>query len=220
MLICFEMPFFAIAHMFAFSHTDYIDKDIHYAARMPFFYAVRDAFGLLDVLEDSRATLHGGVSYRTFEPVEGGIHVGSGRDRRIRAGLRYAKGGKQKYWLPLPQDADSAAVATAPLQAARRPWDPQRGYASLMAEQDEDVVHEGPSYRQSQYRNDDAALIPDYIANDDDNLSLDFGSPQEDEDMMYDESRKLLFGDYNYPVIGVSSEAARKLMWGGTRSEF
>ena len=212
-LICFEMPFFAIAHMFAFSHTDYIDKNIHYAARMPFFYAVRDAFGLLDVLEDSRATFHGSVSYRTFEPVEGGIHVGSGRDRRIRAGLRYAKGGKQKYWLPLPQKADSAAVAAAPLQAGRRPWDPHRGYASLMAEQAEDVVHEGPSYRQSQYQNDDAALIPDYIANDDDNLSLDFGSPQEDEDMMYDESRKLLFGDYNYPVIDVSSEAARRLMW-------
>ena len=212
-LICFEMPFFAIAHVFAFSHTDYIDKGIHYAARMPFFYAVRDAFGLLDVLEDSRATFRGGVSYRTFEPVEGGIHVGSGRDRRIRAGLRYAKGGKQKYWLPLPQEADSAAVATSPLQTPRQPWDQHRGYDSLMAEQAENVVHEGPSYRQSQYQNDDPALMPDYFANDDDNLSLNFGSPQEDEDRMYDESRKLLFGDYNYPVIDVSSETARNLMW-------
>ena len=212
-LICFEMPFFAIAHVFAFSHTDYIDKNIHYAARMPFFYAVKDAFGLLDVLEDSLATFHGGVSYRTFEPVEGGIHVGSGRDRRIRAGLRYAKGGKQKYWLPLPQEADSPAVATSPLQAPRQPWDQHRGYGPLMAEQAEDVAHEGPSYRQSQYQNDDTALMPDYITNDDDNLSLNFGSPQEDEDRMYDESRKLLFGDYNYPVIDVSSETARNLMW-------
>jgi len=212
-LICFEMPCFAIAHMFAFSHTDYIDKGIQYAARMPFFYAVRDAFGLLDVLEDSRATFHGGVSYRTFEPAEGGIHVGSGRNRRIRAGLRYAKGGKQKYWLPLPQEADSAAVATAPPQAARQHWAQYRPYASLVAEQAEDAVHEGPSYRQSQYRNDDSAFTPDYTADDDDNLSLNFGSPQEDEDRMYDESRKLLFGDYNYPVIDVSSEAARKLMW-------
>ena len=199
--------------MFAFSHTDYIDKGLQYAARMPFFYAVRDAFGLLDVLEDSRATFHGGVSYRTFEPVEGGIHVGSGRDRRIRAGLRYAKGGKQKYWLPLPQEADTAAVATAPLQAARQQWDQHQGYAPLMTEPAEDAVHFGSSYRQSQYRNDDLAFTPDYIANDDDNLSLDFGSPQVDEERMYDESRKLLFGDYNYPVIDVSSEAARKLMW-------
>ena len=212
-LICFEMPFFAIAHMFAFSHTDYIDKNIQYAARMPFFFAVRDAFGLLDVLEDSRATFRGGVSYRTFEPVEGGIHVGSGRDRRIRAGLRYAKGGKQKYWLPMPQGADSVAVTTAPLQAARQRWDQHQGHTLLMAEQAEDIVHEGPSYRQSQYRNDEPAFTPDYITNDDDNLSLDFGSPQEDEDMMYNESRKLLFGDYNYPVIDVSSETARMLMW-------
>jgi len=210
-LICFEMPFFAIAHMFAFSHTDYIDKHIQYVARMPFFYAVRDAFGLLDVLEDSRATFRGGVSYRTFEPVEGGIHIGSGRDRRIRAGLRYAKGGKQKYWLPMPQEADS--VTTAPLQAARHRWDQHRGYTSLIAGQAENVVHEGPSYRQHQYRNQDPAFAPEYIANDDDDLSLDFGSPQEDEDRMYEESRKLLFGDYNYPVIDVSSEAARVLMW-------
>jgi hypothetical protein len=212
MLICFEMPFFAIAHMFAFSHTDYIDKNIQYAARMPFFYAVRDAFGLLDVLEDSRATFHGGVSYRTFEPVEGGIHVGSGRDRRIRAGLRYAKGGKQKYWLPMPQGGRLSRCYDRTSASARQRWDQHRGYTPL-AEQAEDVGHEGPSYRQSQYRNDDPAFTPDYIANDDDNLSLDFGSPQEDEDRMYDESRKLLFGDYNYPVIDVSSEAARMLMW-------
>ena len=208
-LICFEMPFFAIAHMFAFSHTDYIDKNVHYVARMPFYYAARDAFGLLDVLEDSRATFRGGVSYRTFEPVEGGIHVGSGRDRRIRAGLRYAKGGRQKYWLPLPQEADPVAVTTAPLQAARQRWDQHQGYAPLMAEHAEDVVHEGPSYRQSQYQNDDSAFTPD----DGDGLSLNFGSPQEGEDRIYNESRKLLFGDYNYPVIDVSSEAARMLMW-------
>ena len=207
------MPFFAIAHLFAFSYTDYIDTNIQYAARMPFFYAARDAFGLLDVLEDSLATFRGGVSYRTSEPVEGGIHVGPGRDRRIRAGLRYAKGGKQKYWLPMPQEGDPVAVTTAPLRAARQRWDQHQGYTPLMAEQAEDVLHEGPSYRQSQYRNNDPAFTPDYIANNDDNLSLDFGSPQEDEDGMYDESRKLLFGDYNYPVIDVSSEAARMLMW-------
>ena len=201
------MPFFAIAHMFAFSHTDYIDENIQYAARMLFFYAARDAFGLLDVLEDSRATFRGGVSYRTSEPVEGGIHVGSGRDRRIRAGLRYAKGGKQKYWLPISQGAESISVTTAPLQAARQRWDQHQGH-TFMAEQAGDVVHEGPSSRRSQN-----PFTPDYTANDDDNLSLDFGSPQEDEDRIYDESRKLLFGDYNYPVIDVSSETARMLMW-------
>src|SRR5690242_5726676 len=113
------MPFFAFAHWFAFSHTDYIDKNLQYAARMPFYYAFRDAFGILDVLEDSRATLSGGVSYRTFEPVEGGMHQGIGRERRIKAGLRYAKGGRQKYWLPMPQqDTDVARGPMAGIKHA------------------------------------------------------------------------------------------------------
>ncbi|KAG8896445.1 hypothetical protein FRC01_011813, partial [Tulasnella sp. 417] len=34
-LVCIEMPFFAIAHTFAFSYTDYIDPNTHFAARMP-----------------------------------------------------------------------------------------------------------------------------------------------------------------------------------------
>ena len=71
-LICFEMPIFAIAHMYAFSHTDYIDRNVMYAARMPMYYAFRDAFGLKDVIEDARATLRGeGMDYREFEPAEG-----------------------------------------------------------------------------------------------------------------------------------------------------
>ncbi|KAG8795500.1 hypothetical protein FRC16_010055 [Serendipita sp. 398] len=103
------MPFFAVAHMYAFSHKDYIDPLTHYAARLRFWYATRDAFGLRDVVEDSKATLHATVNYRTYEPVEGGMHVG--------------------------------------LEA------------------------------------------------------------------MYEESRRLVFGDYNYPVIDVSTEAARIEMW-------
>ena len=72
--------------MYAFSHTDYIDHDLMYAARMPMYYAVRDAFGFKDVVEDAKATLRGeGMDYREFEPAEGFIHQGTGRDRRIKA---------------------------------------------------------------------------------------------------------------------------------------
>ncbi|KNZ80394.1 Transmembrane protein 184 like protein [Termitomyces sp. J132] len=100
-LICLEMPIFAFAHMYAFAHTDYIDRRLSYAARMPMYYAFRDAFGLLDVIEDSKITLRGeGMDYREFEPAEGVMHQGVGRERRIRAGLRYTKGGQRKYWLP------------------------------------------------------------------------------------------------------------------------
>ncbi|KAK0461624.1 organic solute transporter Ostalpha-domain-containing protein [Desarmillaria tabescens] len=100
-LICMEMPLFAFAHLFAFAYTDFIDKDKSFVARMKVSYAFRDAFSFLDVVEDSKATLRGeGMDYREFEPSEGFMHQGAGRDKRIRAGLRYSKGGKRKYWLP------------------------------------------------------------------------------------------------------------------------
>lgn len=215
-LICYEMPFFAVAHMFAFSHTDYIDPLVHYAARMRFWYATRDAFGLRDVVEDSKATLHSTVNYRTYEPVEGGMHVGEGRDRRIRAGLRYAKGGTQKYWLPMPADDEMVAPAlTGPLTAIQRRWNEHQGYAPLPAEQAEDVVHEGFQEPDPNSRTPTDAFRPDYIATDEDDLDLHFEDPRRDQEceMVYEESRRLVFGDYNYPVIDVSTEAAKIQMW-------
>jgi hypothetical protein len=77
-----------------------------FSGRLPFVYAFRDSLlGYKDVLADSLTTFRGtGFSYRTFEPAEGGLHSASGdvRARRARAGLRYADGGKTKYWLPMP----------------------------------------------------------------------------------------------------------------------
>ncbi|KIY50468.1 DUF300-domain-containing protein, partial [Fistulina hepatica ATCC 64428] len=115
-LICFEMPLFAIAHLYAFSYTDFVDPFKTYAARMPMWYAARDAFGFKDVVEDFKATLRGeGMDYREFEPSEGHIHQGVGRYNRIRAGLRYSKGGKKKYWLP--RTGRQGELAHAPLLA-------------------------------------------------------------------------------------------------------
>ncbi|KAG9019517.1 hypothetical protein FRB90_001179 [Tulasnella sp. 427] len=224
-LVCFEMPFFAIAHTFAFSYTDYIDPNTHYAARMPMFYAIRDAFGYVDVLEDSRATLKGGVSYQKYEPVEGGMHQGYARDRRIRAGLRYAKGGQQKYWLPMPEDN---AKPGGPVNAVRGFLDDQRilkdGYAPLLQEQEEDVIHDetrAPPPVASPTREmflsataDPTPFSPPVVEDPDGELEeLEFHAPDSDEEENYAESRKLLFGDYNYPCIDVSSEAARRTMW-------
>lgn len=90
-------------------------------------YALRDSIlGYKDVLGDSITTLRGsGFSYRTFEPAEGGLHssTGDARARRAKAGLRYADGGKTKYWLPMPgADAEEAygrhASRAAPLHTS------------------------------------------------------------------------------------------------------
>jgi hypothetical protein len=48
---------------------------------------------------------------------------------------------------------------------------------------------------------------------DDDAISLIFTEPDEEQDQIYRDSQKLLFGDYNYPCIDVSGDIARQEMW-------
>ena len=188
LLICIEMPLFAIAHMYAFSHKDYIDQQHTFVARMPMYYAFRDAFGLLDVVEDSRATLRGeGMDYREFEPAEGLMHQGDGRVRRIRAGLRYSKGGQRKYWLPKTTEETHSPLPT----------------------QDADhVVHLAPDLRPD---TEQPSVWPD--AEFDNGYELPFGDLDEGDEELYGHSQKYLFGDYNYPCVDVSSESARTFIW-------
>ncbi|KZT55903.1 DUF300-domain-containing protein [Calocera cornea HHB12733] len=208
MLICFEMPLFAFAHWYAFNYHDYVDVTVRLAARMPFYYALRDAFGVKDVVEDAKATMEGGMSYRYYEPAEGGMHQGSGRERRIRAGLRYAQGGKKKYWLPLPRH--DATMTTGPISAVNKRWEEREheheAYAPLMAEQQTHIVH-----------TEHGEPIEDEYAEDEfDRTSLDFDLPgrvdENDQEVLYAKSRLLEFGDGNYPVIDCSDEAARRWM--------
>ncbi|KZT32986.1 DUF300-domain-containing protein [Sistotremastrum suecicum HHB10207 ss-3] len=207
-LICFEMPLFAIAHFYAFSHRDYMDRRTLYAARMRFLYAFRDAFGFRDVWEDSKATFGGeGMGYKEFEPAEGLIHQGSGRDRRIKAGLRYSKGGKKKYWLPMPAAETEPSTTSNVIQHAMRRDSSEEVYAPLLEDQADAVFQDGS----------------DMVSDDEDELggpsratdgySLYFGSPNASDDDLFGHSRRFIFGDYNYPTIDCSRESARKEMW-------
>ena len=107
-LICFEMPLFAVAHWYAFSWHDYADVTIS-AARLPVKYALRDAAGIRDLIEDTKETWRGkAYDYRTFDS---GDHViaheeSNARVARMMQGMRYQKGGKDKYWLPKGDKAD------------------------------------------------------------------------------------------------------------------
>jgi hypothetical protein len=188
-LICLEMPFFAIAHFAAFSQRDYIDKKLTYVGRMPMRHAFRDSFGFKDVFEDASATLNGqGMDYREFEPSEGQMHQGLGRERRIRAGLRYSHGGRGKYWLPQPTSS------------SRQERSPENGvYAPLLSDDAEDVVQDTNS-------NADEAFVAI-------GFDLPFGGHDPEDEELFASSRKYLFGDYNYPCIDASSEVARAEMW-------
>ncbi|KAG8704565.1 hypothetical protein FRC11_009772 [Ceratobasidium sp. 423] len=205
-LICYEMPLFAIAHSYAFSTADFTEP-AHHVARMPFLHALRDAFGLLDVVVDARDTFKGGVSYQAYEPAEGGMHQGTGRDRRIRAGLRYAAGGRKKYWLPMPDEPP----AIGPLTKARRALDEENAYAPLTSDQTANILHSESSSSDSE-----SPIVPtayDVQFEPSSSLAIVRFRKSKREDGMYDDARKLVFGDYNYPVIDCSSEAAKALVW-------
>ncbi|KAH9915457.1 DUF300-domain-containing protein [Epithele typhae] len=213
-LICLEMPFFAIAHMYAFATRDYEDPHVMYVARMPVLYAFRDAFGLKDVVEDVKLTLGGeGMDYREFEPSEGQIHQGSGRDRRIRAGLRYSQGGKRKYWLP------QSTTATQPPGAFERRVNNAIGrvagssqteevYAPLLRSQEENAVHSAEDLRGG---DEGFSLFATGIM--EEGYELPFGEIDGADEELFAHSKQYLFGDYNYPCVDVSSEAARASMW-------
>ncbi|KAG6836292.1 hypothetical protein H0H93_009432 [Arthromyces matolae] len=216
-LICLEMPIFAFAHMYAFSHTDYMDPTLSYVARMPVYYAFRDAFGLLDVVEDSRATLRGeGMDYREFEPAEGVMHQGVGRDRRIRAGLRYSQGGQRKYWLP--QQTEDAQVPgrfrrgvnQAISRIAGGNYQDEEVREPLFQTEAENVVHLAPDL-QGGGEDRDIWERDNHTA--EDGYELPFGDLNEGDEELFAQSKRFLFGDYNYPVVDVSSENARIVMW-------
>ncbi|RAH77924.1 DUF300-domain-containing protein [Aspergillus japonicus CBS 114.51] len=121
-LICFEMPFFALTHWYAFSWHDYADSTIS-AARMPVKYALRDAFGVRDLIEDTKMTIRGdNYEYRLFDS---GDHIiahaeSDSRVRRVMHGLRYERGGKAKYWIPTPGEINSRTPLLAGSEGSSR----------------------------------------------------------------------------------------------------
>lgn len=105
-LICIEMPIFAIAHWYAFSWHDYADNSLS-AARLPVWYAVRDAFGPRDLIEDTKETFSGDkYKYRQFDSNDKILAHEDSKSRlaRLKAGMRYERGGRGKYWLPNPHE--------------------------------------------------------------------------------------------------------------------
>ncbi|KIY70667.1 DUF300-domain-containing protein [Cylindrobasidium torrendii FP15055 ss-10] len=215
-LICVEMPIFAFAHMFAFSHHDFIDGSKDFVARMSMSYAFRDAFGLLDVVEDGKTTLRGeGMDYREFEPSEGFIHQGVGRERRIRAGLRYSKGGKKKYWLPRPAQESMAPPGRVErgvnrvLGRVAGEDETESVHAPLLEHEAEDVVHLAPDMQEDEPEMGGPWGEPHAA----DGFELPFGDIDEADDELFAHAKNYLFGDYNYPVVDVSSEEARRAMW-------
>lgn len=176
-VICFEMPLFAIGHWYAFSWHDYADVTIS-SARMPVKYALRDAAGVRDLIEDTKETWRGKqYDYRTYDSGDKIIahEESNARVARMMQGMRYERGGKGKYWLPKSGQADAR---TPLLQGNKRDKSPESDSGAGTAPESRGHAHD--------YR----AADPDW------EVAID----PEDE-RLYDNARALEFGDWNYPVI-------------------
>ncbi|OAX81093.1 hypothetical protein ACJ72_04567 [Emergomyces africanus] len=171
-LICFEMPIFAVTHWYAFSWHDYADPYVS-AARMPVKFAIRDAFGIRDLIQDTKETFRGeNYQYRKFDSGDNVMAHEESESRlaRVMDGMRYERGGKSKYWIPKPGEATSRTPLLSSPTSSRR-------------------NSQGWSKRGS--ANDEILGI-----NDSENLTLD-----EEDERLFLNARALEFGDYNYPVI-------------------
>lgn len=183
---------------FAFQASDYIDPTLKHAARLPFWYAFRDAFGVKDVWEDIKYTFRArGVSYKAYEAADGGVHHDDGRMKRIRAGLRYSKGGKAKYWINAP------GVVNTPGQdgSARRSGNGSER-ASLIPKT-YGAVEQGRTSPSAYDSSSDSDLS--------DAASLDFDSVSEGEDALYARARRI--GYAGFPNVDVSREQEQRRRW-------
>ena len=176
-LICFEMPFFAISHWYAFSWKDYSDRTIS-DARMAMRFALRDAFGPRDLIEDAKQTWGGEqYDYRNFDAEDNVMahEESSSRRARMREGMRYEKNGRGKYWIPAPGDNDSKQPLLSRLADSHaRTMSPGDGSNSRSTS------------RQKGYGT---------------NRELEEPELDPEEERLYDNARALEFGDWNYPVI-------------------
>ena len=73
---------------------------------MPIRFAIRDSFGISDLIQDTKMTFRGShYDYRHFDSGDNVIaHEEShSREARMMDGMRYERGGKGKYWIPKSQ---------------------------------------------------------------------------------------------------------------------
>ncbi len=174
-LICMEMPIFAVAHWYAFSWHDYADVTIS-AARMPVKYAIRDAFGVRDLIEDTKETFSGNkYEYRLFDSGDNVLahEESSSRVARMMEGMRYERGGKGKYWIPKPGQANARTPLLSNGGASRtRSTSPQNSTSTSK---------DGQFLGLGEGTVDETGLDPD-------------------EEDLYSRARRLEYGDWNVSI--------------------
>ncbi|POS86921.1 hypothetical protein EPUL_001422 [Erysiphe pulchra] len=167
-LICIEMPILLLA----------IDSTIS-AARMPIKYALRDALGIRDLIEDTKETFSGNkYKYRFFESGDNILaHEGSSsRVARMMEGMRYERSGRRKYWIPKPGEVN----VKTPL-----------------------LFNDNASFRSQSRYHSSRAISSSSQYSPQDNCDTEDQLTDSEEESLYNKARTLEYGDWNYPVITV-----------------
>ncbi|KAL1585449.1 hypothetical protein WHR41_05694 [Cladosporium halotolerans] len=178
-LICFEMPFFALAQWYSFSWKDFADVTIS-DARMPMRFAFRDAFGPRDLIEDAKETWSGQkYDYRYFDATDNVMaHEDStSRAARMQAGMRYERGGRGKYWIPSPGADAKQPLLSRWADSHARTMSPGNGRHGSRSSSNTGTKGYGTQVQPEE---------PELDA---------------EEERLYKKSRDLEYGDWNYPVI-------------------
>lgn len=115
--------------------------------------------------------------------------MGMSRSGRIMAGLRYSAGGTSKYWLPEATDANEALLSPG--------VEPNQADYFRNQRRQQQQQQEQRQTRERQLHGSGAERPPSlYFA--------DVGEEDEDGvEELYDSSKQMEFGDYNFPAIDV-----------------
>lgn len=221
-LMCIEMLGFAIGHWHAFTYKDFESYGLMGYARLPMTYAIRDTFGIMDLVIDFKTTFYGSnYNYREFNSIETVLEhpESTSRGARLAHGMRYKAGGASKYWLP--QQGSSSEFSNV-----------RENYAPINTQETKSLIQQQDNYRayggvgsvgssQAAAGSSDSLLSSDAESNLEN--TQDFAMSEEEmieDDKLYKVARSFLYGDFNYPVITVQPAMEyRPIMQDTTRDQ-
>ncbi|CAH6718222.1 transmembrane protein 184 homolog [[Candida] jaroonii] len=115
-LLCFELIFFAAGHWVSFTYKPFTLSQIP-NARLKFYYALRDMFGIKDLIQDFKLTFYGDhyKDYKAFDSVNALVQHPSSKSRmkKINQGLRYHFDGKHKHWVAFNHNDSKSIIENA-----------------------------------------------------------------------------------------------------------
>lgn len=193
-LMCIEMLGFAVGHWYAFTYKEFASPGLMGYARLKVPYAIRDAFGIVDLIMDFKATFYGdNYNYREFNSIETVLEHPESRSRqaRLAQGLRYHAGGTSKYWLPSVSNP------------GRNGYQPLVGQSSRSQSKETDSIKTS-RVNVNSYGAVDRSPTPSFRVPSPDGTDqehdADFDLTDEDmriDDQLYSLARTFPYGDYN-----------------------